>query len=355
MNAAAVLRDLSRAEMVEEKRRVSGIWWEIVCAEAQRAPRGSTTNEPTQDDRIDATVDVALKLASNSGAILDRLAASHPTLAATVRDGWIVLCDGPRETRLAHLDRVPLVHRGLVDFQVENVLASAAAAWRLGVPLELVRLGLESFSSGSGGSPGRFNLLDLEGASIVVDYGHNVPSLEQICATIRNLPHVRRTAVYSAAGDRRDEDLVEQGKLLAATFDRVVIYGQWQHGELVRLDKKTGERVEIQPQAEPGDPPPAGRAGYTSRPATGGQILAPARGTFAGTGVTAPQERPTWSTRSSSSATSAQTPSCAPPAAAWRSSPFASPPPTNGKARTAPGPTTPSGTPSWCSGAPPRP
>ncbi len=34
-----------------------------------------------------------------------------------------------------------------------------------------------------------------------------------------------------------------------------LIYGQWQHGELVRLDKKTGERVEIQPQAEPGDPP----------------------------------------------------------------------------------------------------
>ena len=34
-----------------------------------------------------------------------------------------------------------------------------------------------------------------------------------------------------------------------------IIYGQWQHGELVRLDKKTGERVDIQPQAERGDPP----------------------------------------------------------------------------------------------------
>ena len=149
---------------------------------------------------------------------------SQGGLAATVRDGWIVLCDGPRETRLASLDRVPLVHRGLVSFQVENVLAAAAAAWRLGVPLELVRLGLESFSSGSSGSPGRFNLLDLAGTSIVVDYGHNVPSLEQICNTVRNLPHARRTAVYSAAGDRRDEDLIRQGELLAATFDRVVIY-----------------------------------------------------------------------------------------------------------------------------------
>ena len=161
-------------------------------------------------------------------------------LAATVRDGWIVLCDGPRETRLAHLDRVPIVHRGLVEFQVENVLASAAAAWRLGVPLELVRLGLETFSSGASGSPGRFNLLDLEGASIVVDYGHNVPSLERICGSIAKFPHPRRAAVYSAAGDRRDEDLFAQGRLLAATFDRVVIYEDAyirgrQPGEITRL------------------------------------------------------------------------------------------------------------------------
>lgn len=144
--------------------------------------------------------------------------------AATVRDGWIVLCDGPRETRLAQLDRVPLVHRGLVAFQVENALAAAAAAWRLGVPLELVRLGLESFASGPDGSPGRFNLLDLEGVAIVVDYGHNVASLEGICAVMRLLPQGRRTAVYSAAGDRRDEDLIAQGRLLGAAFDRVVTY-----------------------------------------------------------------------------------------------------------------------------------
>lgn len=145
-------------------------------------------------------------------------------LAATIRDGWMVLCDGPRETRLASLARVPLVHHGLVAFQVENALAAAAAAWSLGVPLELVRLGLEDFSNGALGSPGRFNLLELNGATIVVDYGHNVPSLEQICRTLETLPHPRRTAVYSAAGDRRNEDLLRQGELLGRTFDRIVIY-----------------------------------------------------------------------------------------------------------------------------------
>ena len=145
-------------------------------------------------------------------------------LGATIRDGWIVLCDGPRETRLASLEKVPLVHHGLVSFQVDNALACAAAAWSIGIPLELVRLGLESFSSGAMGSPGRFNLLDLDGATIVVDYGHNVPSLEQVCKTLEKLPPAQRTAVYSAAGDRRNEDLLRQGELLGKTFDRIVIY-----------------------------------------------------------------------------------------------------------------------------------
>ncbi len=145
-------------------------------------------------------------------------------LAATVREGWIVLCDGPRETRLAHLDRVPLVHGGLASFQVENVLAAAAAAWRLGVPLELVRIGLESFASGATGSPGRFNLLEMKGATVVIDYGHNLGALEQMCRVVEYLPGSRRIAVYSAAGDRRDEDLLAQGRLLGTLFDRVLFY-----------------------------------------------------------------------------------------------------------------------------------
>jgi photosystem II stability/assembly factor-like uncharacterized protein len=37
--------------------------------------------------------------------------------------------------------------------------------------------------------------------------------------------------------------------------DPNIIYAEWQHGELVRFDKRTGERIEIQPQAEPGDAP----------------------------------------------------------------------------------------------------
>ncbi len=65
--------------------------------------------------------------------------------AAFVRDEWIVLAEGPRETSLIALADVPLTHGGRVSFQIENALSSAAAAWSLGLSMDAIRTGLESF------------------------------------------------------------------------------------------------------------------------------------------------------------------------------------------------------------------
>src|SRR5207302_3673733 len=53
--------------------------------------------------------------------------------AAFVRDGAIILADGPKETTLIRLADVPLTHGGRIGFQVENALAAAAAGWSLGL------------------------------------------------------------------------------------------------------------------------------------------------------------------------------------------------------------------------------
>ena len=41
---------------------------------------------------------------------------------------------------------------------------------------------------------------------------------------IEQFPHRQRTAVYTAAGDRRDCDMVRQGEMLGHAFDRVILY-----------------------------------------------------------------------------------------------------------------------------------
>jgi cyanophycin synthetase len=144
--------------------------------------------------------------------------------AVFVRDRSIVLADGATEIPLLSLDRVPLTHGGRIAFQVENALAATAATWALGVPAEVIRTGMESFSPTMDKVPGRFNVVQVGGATVIFDYGHNTSSLAALLEALAQFPNARRTCLYSAAGDRRDVDMIRQGELLGAAFDRVILY-----------------------------------------------------------------------------------------------------------------------------------
>jgi cyanophycin synthetase len=141
-----------------------------------------------------------------------------------VRNGMIVIAEGAEETALTTLDKIPVTHKGRILFQVENVLASVAACWGVGMPISQIVIGLESFGAHMEKVPGRFNLLDVHGATVVADYGHNSSSLLAIIEALGQFPHGHRTVVYSAAGDRRDVDMIRQGEILADHFDRVILY-----------------------------------------------------------------------------------------------------------------------------------
>lgn len=166
--------------------------------------------------------------------------------AVLLVDEQVVLADGKTETIVLDIKGVPLTHNGRIGFQIDNVLAATAAAWSLGIDLQTIRAGLLSFGTDLKTLPGRFNLFDLDGRTVVIDYGHNVSSLEAIIEAIDQFPHLRRTVLYSAAGDRRDEDFIRQGELLGQHFDRVILYEDHYlrgrpEGEIMRLFRKGAE------------------------------------------------------------------------------------------------------------------
>ena len=158
----------------------------------------------------------------NSPVLKKHLEQGKPVVF--VRDGKIIAADREGESILTTLDRVPLTHDGRIEFQVENVLAASAACWALAISKENIAAGLESFAADLHHSPGRFNLLEINGATVIVDYGHNTSSLQTVVETLKNFESKRRLAVYSAAGDRRDEDFIDQGRLLGQNFDEVILY-----------------------------------------------------------------------------------------------------------------------------------
>jgi len=136
----------------------------------------------------------------------------------------VLFRSGRHETPLAPVSRIPLTYHGRVAFQVENALAAAAAAWSLGVPLDQIRMGLATFTSSAQQTPGRFNVLEANGATVIIDYGHNPSAVAALVEALEAFPHSRRSIIFSAEGDRRDEDIIRQTQILGDSFDSVILY-----------------------------------------------------------------------------------------------------------------------------------
>ena len=119
---------------------------------------------------------------------------------------------------------MPITRNGKIGFQVENVMAAVAAAWGVDMPWQTIRRGLSGFVNDSDNAPGRFNIMDYRGATVIADYGHNPDAMRALVQAVDALPAKRRSVVISGAGDRRDEDIREQTVILGAAFDDVILY-----------------------------------------------------------------------------------------------------------------------------------
>lgn len=157
---------------------------------------------------------------------------NHPVLAThraqglrcVYRDGdSIVTAQGGEETRYP-LAAIPLTRNGTITFQVENAMASIAATWALGLDTDIIRRGLASFVNDAQTAPGRFNVFDYRGATVIADYGHNPDAILALVRAVDAMPAKRRSVVISGAGDRRDEDIRMQTEILGEAFDDVLLY-----------------------------------------------------------------------------------------------------------------------------------
>jgi len=160
--------------------------------------------------------------------------------AIFVRDGHVIRAAGVTEESFIALMDVPLTLGGRIGFQVANTLAAIAAAWALEIDDDLIRRGCQSFIPGFDQNAGRFNVLNIKGVTVVCDYGHNVDALRALLDALTHLPCNRRIVVYTSAGDRRDSDIIEQGRMLGEHFDEAWLYeGDYvrgrEPGEIMRL------------------------------------------------------------------------------------------------------------------------
>jgi cyanophycin synthetase len=143
----------------------------------------------------------------------------------------IVLREGRRSSPIAWVHTLPATFEGKARMMVQNAMAAAGAAHAAGAHLHDIRQGLRTFTTSIYQAPGRLNVFDLDGVKVVIDYAHNAAGLQTLGDFVERLTADAatgaganlRVAVVATAGDRRDEDMRELGRVAARYFDEVIV------------------------------------------------------------------------------------------------------------------------------------
>jgi cyanophycin synthetase len=140
----------------------------------------------------------------------------------------IVYKHGSRSQSVVRTDALPSTFGGRARMNVQNAMAAVGACLAAGAHLQDVRLALQTFTTSFDTSPGRLNMTELDGITVVVDYCHNAHGMRMLGDFVDRWakdaqPGARRIGVVATPGDRRDEDIRDLGHEAAPHFDAIVV------------------------------------------------------------------------------------------------------------------------------------
>lgn len=143
----------------------------------------------------------------------------RPFIHVCADGGWIKLTDGEKAAGIVRVSDIPITLGGLIDCNIENCLAAAAALYSLKVPLDVIAAGLKSFKTNAG----RFNIYDIGGFMVMLDYAHNLAGYKQAVKACGKIGCLRLIGVVGMPGDRTDESIKSVGRFCAGAFDKIYI------------------------------------------------------------------------------------------------------------------------------------
>jgi cyanophycin synthetase len=140
---------------------------------------------------------------------------------------WVILYK-PEGTRLPVIPvaAIPATLNGEARFNVSNAQHAICACYALGVELETIRRGLESFEASFENTPGRLNIYRELPFTVIMDYAHNPDGMEKLCDFIdkMNVPG-RRMLLYASSGNRTDHEIAQHALSAIGHFDHYICRG----------------------------------------------------------------------------------------------------------------------------------
>ena len=143
--------------------------------------------------------------------------------AVFIRRGMILAAQGSRVTPVGRVRDYACTFGGRATHQSENILCALAGCWAYGIGPRTAGQILSRFGASFADNPGRANLYQVNGISVLVDYGHNPDGISKIGELARKLKAKRILGVVGVPGDRNDDLVMTSGKAAGRAFDALVI------------------------------------------------------------------------------------------------------------------------------------
>ena len=143
--------------------------------------------------------------------------------AITLVDRNVIIRNRDIDILVCALEEIPITFLGVIDFNTSNALAAIGAMHSLNLPIEKIRNGLMTFYSSPNQNPGRMNLFDFQDYKALVDYGHNPDSARALAKLLPKISKGRKIALCHGTGSRTNDQIIEYGEALAATYDQIIL------------------------------------------------------------------------------------------------------------------------------------
>jgi len=124
-----------------------------------------------------------------------------------LRNDHIIYADDKSETSIINVKEIPMTLQGAAVHNVQNALGSVALSKAFGVNDLVICEALSKFKSDAEDNPGRGNMFEYRGAKIILDFAHNVHSMNAMAKTLANIPAKRKILLLCHAGDRSDAEI----------------------------------------------------------------------------------------------------------------------------------------------------
>lgn len=164
---------------------------------------------------------IIFSMDKNNRFIKENIEKGYPCIY--VEDNFITAYNRNKTYRICDLRYMPLTMEGKLKHNIYNALAACAGLVGMGVDYVMIAKGFLEFKSDEKDNSGRFNIYEIEGREIILDYGHNLDGYKAIIESLEAMGKKNIRAIIGMPGDRSDKNIRDIGKICAESFDKLYI------------------------------------------------------------------------------------------------------------------------------------